>query len=147
MRTSFGTRRLTSDTRKLEPTRTKKVAIPMTTEFATELVTASVGQRPSNWMSTGFSRQNPLRRSSRAGGAFRPVGGPPPPCMWAWDTMPFIGSPRTAGPQPREFRRSVQPCSSFALRGVGFHGRPEPLERVVDDADDGPGGDRRARDH
>ncbi len=47
IRTSLGTHFLVSDTSRLEPVSTKKVARPMARLLATVLVTARAGHRPS----------------------------------------------------------------------------------------------------
>ncbi len=54
---------LNVETSRLEKKSTKKVASPMATALTTVLVTASAGQSPSIWISTGFSRQTPRVRS------------------------------------------------------------------------------------
>jgi len=60
IRTCFGMRLRKLDTRKLEPTRTNKVASPIARALIAEFVTASIGHMPSTWTNTGLSRQIPL---------------------------------------------------------------------------------------
>ena len=64
MRTCFGITWRNVDTRKLDPTSTKNVAIPIATALIAELVTASIGHIPSTCTNTGLSRQIPLMNSS-----------------------------------------------------------------------------------
>ncbi len=64
MRTCFGIQLRKLETRKLDPTSTKNVAIPIAIALIAELVTASIGHIPSTWAKTGLSRQIPLMNSS-----------------------------------------------------------------------------------
>ena len=64
MRTWRGMALRSSEIRKLEQTRTKRVAAPMARPLMALLVTASDGHMPSTWTKTGFSRHRPLVNSA-----------------------------------------------------------------------------------
>ena len=63
IRTSLGIKRLQVDTSMLEEQITKNVAALMANAFATLLVTASAGHKPSICIRTGFSFQMPRKIS------------------------------------------------------------------------------------
>ncbi len=94
IRTCFGIRLRNVDTRKLDPTSTKNVAMPIARALMAELVTASIGHIPSTWTNTGLSRQMPLISSSYDGFFFiRPPRSPA-----------RIPPPATDQPMPRSLR-------------------------------------------
>src|SRR6056300_1281234 len=64
MRTSFGIKLRSVETRVFDNTITKVVASPIASALIAELVTASTGHIPSTCTNTGFSRHRPLMNSS-----------------------------------------------------------------------------------
>src|SRR3972149_829132 len=99
----------------------------MTTELATEFVTASVGHRPSSWISTGFSRQRPLSRSIWAVTVRPGRTGPPPAPQWRWDSSSLMdspcpprGTPRDAVPGARGDRRARDHADLAGLRALAL---------------------------
>ncbi len=76
MRTSFGIRRRSSETRKQEAASTKVVASPIEIELTADTVTARVGHMPSTMTNTGLRRHMPSVNSSHwLGGAMLKAAG------------------------------------------------------------------------